>query len=311
MPAAAPAQWNPLTGEYGTADNKALVLEREGSLYFRLHNVDQRLTPEGPNHFRIGGKEAIFSYGTNGGVAQITVGGAAYPRLPFSAVSGGVFHIAPLKPVPKLRKLARADHPPVEKGDFRTPDLVEVVKLDPAIKLDIRYATTRNFLGTPLYTEARAFLQRPAAEAVVRANRRLRPLGYGLLIHDAYRPWYITKVFWDATPDAMKKFVADPAQGSRHNRGCAVDITLYSLKTGKEIQMTGVYDEMSDRSYANYPGGTSLERWHRDLLRAAMEGEGFTVYPLEWWHFDYKDWQHYPILNVAFDQIKPTAPAEK
>lgn len=307
MPAAAPARWTGLIGEYGTPDNKAYVLEKDGSLYFRLHDSEGRLQPEDTNHFLLGTKKADFSRGANGEATALTIGDVSYPRLPFSAVSGGVFRITPLKPVAELKKLALADHPPAEQGDFRQPDLVEVTKLDPSVKLDIRYASTHNFLGTPVYSEARAFMQRPAAEAVVRANRALKPLGYGLLIHDAYRPWYVTKIFWDATPDAEKKFVADPSQGSRHNRGCAVDITLYDLKTGKEIPMTGVYDEMSDRSYPNYPGGTSLQRWHRELLRRAMEDEGFKVFEFEWWHFDYKDWQKYPILNVTFDAIKPTA----
>jgi D-alanyl-D-alanine dipeptidase len=148
-------------------------------------------------------------------------------------------------------------------------------------------------------------MQRPAAEAVVRANHELKKLGYGLLIHDAYRPWYVTKIFWDATPQAGKIFVADPQKGSKHNRGCAVDLTLYDLKTGRPIEMVGVYDEMSERSYPGYAGGTSLQRWHRELLRQVMESEGFTVYQYEWWHFDYKDWQSYPILNLTFDQISP------
>jgi D-alanyl-D-alanine dipeptidase len=146
-------------------------------------------------------------------------------------------------------------------------------------------------------------MQRPAAESLVRANRKLKPLGYGLLVHDAYRPWYVTKVFWDATPTDKKIFVADPAKGSRHNRGCAVDISLYDLRTKKPIEMVSTYDETTDRAYPNYPGGTSLQRWHRDLLRAAMEAEGFTVYEAEWWHFDYKDWQKYPIMNVRFDLL--------
>ena len=100
-----------------------------------------------------------------------------------------------------------------------------------------------------------------------------------------------------------KKFVADPSKGSRHNRGCAVDITLYDLKSGKPIRMTGGYDEMSDRSYPLYPGGTSLQRWHRDLLRHAMEAEGFRVYEAEWWHFDYQDWRRYRIQNLTFEQL--------
>ena len=196
-----------------------------------------------------------------------------------------------------------AQGPPKESGPFREPDLVELLKLDPTIKLDIRYATKNNFLGRKVYKQARAFLQRPAAEALVRVSQRLREKGFGLVIFDGYRPWSVTKVFWDATPEDKRIFVADPSKGSRHNRGCAVDITLYDLKTKKPIEMVSTYDETTDRAYPNYPGGTSLQRWHRDLLRAAMEAEGFTVYEAEWWHFDYKDWQQYPILNIRFDRI--------
>jgi D-alanyl-D-alanine dipeptidase len=191
-----------------------------------------------------------------------------------------------------------AQGPPIETGPFRKPDLVELIKLDPSIKLDIRYATKNNFLGKAVYKQSRAFLQRPAAEALARVNQALRKQGYGLVVFDGYRPWSVTKVFWDVTPADKKIFVADPSKGSRHNRGCAVDLTLYDLKTGKPAEMTGLYDEMSERSYPDYPGGTSLARWHRDLLRRAMEDEGFAVYEVEWWHFDYKDWPKYPILNV-------------
>jgi D-alanyl-D-alanine dipeptidase len=167
----------------------------------------------------------------------------------------------------------------------------------------VRYATTNNLFGTVFYSQPRAFMQRPAAEALVRVNRKLKQQGFGLLVHDAYRPWYVTKVFWDATPDDKKLFVANPAQGSRHNRGEAVDLTLYDLKTGKPVDMVSTYDETTDRAYPDYPGGTSLQRWHRKLLRDAMESEGFTVYEAEWWHFDYKDWRQYRIGNIRFEDI--------
>ena len=198
---------------------------------------------------------------------------------------------------------AFAQEPPKETGNFRKPELVELIKLDRTIKLDIRYATSNNFLGRPVYTEARAFLQRPAAEALVRANQNLRKKGYGLIIHDGYRPWSVTKTFWDATPDDKKIFVADPSQGSRHNRGCAVDLSLFDLKTGNEVVMTSGYDEMTERSHINYTGGTEEQRRLRDMLRAAMEAEGFAVYEPEWWHYDYKDWKEYPILNISFAEI--------
>jgi zinc D-Ala-D-Ala dipeptidase len=164
-------------------------------------------------------------------------------------------------------------------------------------------------MGFPLYERSAAYLQRPAAEALGRVERSLQSQGYGLLIHDAYRPWFVTKMFWDATPDSAHMFVADPAQGSRHNRGCAADLTLYDLKSGKAVEMTGGYDEMSPRSYANYVGGTSRERWLRDLLRREMEAQGFTVYPEEWWHFDYKDWPDYAIGTATFSQLEAASHA--
>src|SRR5580698_6220780 len=213
-----------------------------------------------------------------------------------------VFRITPVRPVAELRAEALAARPPQEQSDFLRSDLVDLTTLDPKIKLDIRYATTENFLSTPVYTSARAFMQRPAAEALLRAHRELMKQGYGLLIFDAYRPWYVTKIFWDATPPDKHEFVADPAEGSRHNRGCAVDLSLYDLKSGREIEMTGGYDEMSERSYPDYAGGTAEQRAHRQVLRGAMEKQGFTVYPSEWWHFDYQDWKEYAIQNVPFEE---------
>jgi D-alanyl-D-alanine dipeptidase len=223
--------------------------------------------------------------------------------LQLSFAQEASFRITPLRPVEQLRADALKAQPPPEPGNFLKPDLVELVKLDPTIKLDIRYATTNDFLGTPVYTQARAFLQRPAAEALLRAHRELRAQGYGLLIHDGYRPWYVTKIFWDATPDDKKIFVADPAAGSKHNRGCAVDLSLYDLKTGKEVKMPSGYDEMTDRAFADYTGGTPEERDRRALLRQAMEKQGFEVNPKEWWHFDYKDWKRYSILNMKFEDL--------
>jgi D-alanyl-D-alanine dipeptidase len=196
-----------------------------------------------------------------------------------------------------------AARPPHEAGPFRTSELVELQRLDPTIRLDIRYATSQNFAGRPVYTEARAFLQRPAAEALVSVNKELAPLGYQLLVFDGYRPWSVTKLFWDITPKQKKEFVADPKKGSRHNRGCAVDLSLWDIAAGKEVAMTGFYDEMSPRSYAAYPGGTPEQRALRDLLRTKMEQHGFAVLEAEWWHFDYKDWKSYPIQNISFNQL--------
>lgn len=193
---------------------------------------------------------------------------------------------------------------PKETGTFNKADLVEVVRLDSSIHLDIRYATPNNFTKRIVYPKAVAYLQRPAAEALVQVNQSLKASGYGLLVFDGYRPWSITKLFWKITPKQDREFVADPRKGSRHNRGCAVDLTLYELRTGNAVKMPGEYDEASERSYANYSGGTEQERKMRDLLRSVMESNGFTVLQNEWWHFDYRDWRSYPLLDTDFEALR-------
>lgn len=193
---------------------------------------------------------------------------------------------------------------PVEAARrVRAPDLVELVALDSTLRLDVRYATAGNFMHRPMYAQARTFLQRPAAEAVVRVHRALRASGYGLLVFDGYRPWSVTKKFWEETPPALRKFVADPRKGSRHNRGCAVDLSLYDLQTGREVSMPSPYDDFTAKASSTYAGGTADQRRLRDLLRVAMESEGFTAEPSEWWHFDYHAWREYPILDVTFDRL--------
>ncbi len=194
--------------------------------------------------------------------------------------------------------------PPQETGPFRKPELVEIVKLDNTIKLDIRYATKNNFLGRPVYKQARAFLQRPAAEALVRVNQALRKGGFGIVVFDGYRPWSVTRLFWDATPADKRIFVADPSKGSRHNRGCAVDLSLFDLKTAQLVKMPSDYDEMTERAHINYVCAPEEAKRLRDTLRSAMEAEGFAVYEPEWWHYDYRDWKEYPILDINFSEIR-------
>ena len=194
--------------------------------------------------------------------------------------------------------LAQAQPP--KEANKREAHLVELTTLDNTIRLDIRYATKDNFVGRPVYLEARAFLQKPAAKAVVRVHTKLRERGLGLVIFDGYRPWSITKLFWEVVPEDKRKFVADPAKGSKHNRGCAVDLSIYELSTGKLIEMPSGYDEFTERASPDYAGGTAEQRANRDLLRKLMEAEGFTVNPNEWWHFDYKNWQDYAIYDISF-----------
>jgi D-alanyl-D-alanine dipeptidase len=216
-------------------------------------------------------------------------------------ISGTLFRLLPVLFL--VLRVCNAQ-PPEEKGKvFHRDDLVELVKLDTSLRLDIRYATSNNFMHRPMYTQARAFLQRDAAKALVRVSRKLNQQGYGLLIFDGYRPWSITKKFWDETPAEKHNFVADPRKGSKHNRGCAVDLSLYNLRTGKEISMPSPYDDFTERAYPFYKGGTVNQRRMRNLLRVAMEKEGFTVNEFEWWHFDFKDWARYRISDVPFENM--------
>lgn len=212
--------------------------------------------------------------------------------------------VAPIRPLAVLIAEARAATPPAFPRSVRTPRLVEVTALDPTIRLDIAYTTKENFIHAPVYEEARAFLQRPVAEALVRVNQSLRAAGVALRIRDAYRPWWVTKVFWEATAPGNRAYVADPAKGSVHNRGCAVDVDLVSLPEGTPVSMPSAYDEMSPRSHADFQGGDAEARRHRDLLKTAMGAEGFMVLKEEWWHFDHASSADYPILNLPFGAIR-------
>jgi D-alanyl-D-alanine dipeptidase len=295
-------------GQYGTPATILTVYEKDDLLYVDGPHVrGEPVTdmPDGseavswdgdqlvPVHFEIRGRQ----------VTAVTLAGQRLPRRDFGAEIVATIQAKVKADPATVRAAALVSAPPAEPPPKRATDLVDLTTLDPRIKLDVRYATSNNFMGFPLYERAAAYLQRPAAEALGRAQKALAAQGYGLMIHDGYRPWFVTKMFWDATPPEDHVFVADPAQGSRHNRGCAVDLTLYDLKTGKAVEMPSRYDEMSTRSYADFVGGTTRQRTLRAILRTAMEAQGFTVYPQEWWHFDYQDWASYGIGTATFTQL--------
>ncbi len=314
-PAEAPERWKGLIGEYGWDHNTLYILEDAGKLYALIEwFYYYPLTEVNENEFRFPdyglyhGEGLRFTRPEQGDATEVVAAEVRFIRRQVGTQLGETFKIAPVTAIDDLRATALSATPPHEVGEYRESDFVDLTALDPTIKLDIRYASTNNFMGEVFYQQAKAFMQRPAAEGVVRANAQLNARGLGLLVHDAYRPWHVTKMFWDATPIKFKDFVANPANGSRHNRGCAVDITLYDLKTGKPIQMVAGYDEFSFRSFPMYPGGTSRQRWYRDLLRQTMEAEGFSVYEFEWWHFDFKEWQHYHIGNNTFEEVMQQLP---
>lgn len=305
-----PNQWDRFFGEYGWSYQTLFIYERGGRLHALIEWVeDNALTRLSDTVFAFPassmyvGERVTFRGARRRRATAALAGAVVFPRREIGPQGGGQLRVTPLRPVAELLAEAQSATPPAESGSFHVPDLVDLVSLDSTIRLDIRYAGTNNFLGSVFYASARAFLQRPAAQALLRAHRRLRALGYGLLIHDGYRPWYVTKTFWDATPPGQRWMVANPARGSRHNRGCAVDLTIYDLRTGRPLDMGGTYDEATERSFPDYPVATDRERWHRELLRQVMEVEGFTRVSDEWWHFDYRDWHAYPILNRGFADL--------
>lgn len=311
QPAPSPDRWQGLIGEYGWDHNTLYILEDRGRLvaiiewcfYYPLKEL-------GPGEFAFPDyglyqdEKLVFECDEQGRARRVKAAEVVFERRDVGAPAGEPFRIRPLRAMEELRREALAAAPPAESGEFRKPELVELTALEPMIQLDVRYATKNNFMGEALYNQPRAFLQRPAAEALVRVHQRLKRAGFGLLVHDAYRPWHVTKMFWEATPPEQRLFVANPQKGSRHNRGCAVDLTLYKLADGQAVTMPSGYDEFSPRAFPDYPGGTSQQRWHREMLRRAMEADGFSVNEFEWWHFDYRDWQKYPVMNVRFEELK-------
>ena len=299
-----------LIGEYGWDHNVLYIYESEGQLHaliewffeYPLERIADDLY-RFPYHSLYAEETLKFARDSNGRAVEANLEGIVFKRRNIEPEDGAVFKIIPRAPIDSLRRLAMEASPPEEEGVFRDIDLVELTSLDETIKLDIRYATRDNFMDEVFYTQTRAFLQRPAAEALLSAHQSLKQFGYGLVVYDGYRPWYVTKMFYDATPDDLRHFVANPANGSRHNRGCAVDIGLYYLSSGEIAASVSGYDEFTPRAYSDYPGGSSEARYHRELLRDVMEEAGFTVYEAEWWHFDFKGWHHYPIANEKFENL--------
>lgn len=230
--------------------------------------------------------------------SQYPESGSLMRRLSYRASKGWILAVFAAFLI--LSLTVAAQHGPPKESGKREAHLIELITLDPTIKLDIRYATENNFVGRKVYPEARAFLQKPAAKGVARVHKKLKKRGLGLVIFDGYRPWSITKLFWEVTPEEKRGFVADPAKGSKHNRGCAVDLSIFDLSTGKLIEMPSDYDEFTERASPDYTGGTPEQRANRDLLRKLMEDEGFIVNSSEWWHFDYKDWEKYAIYDISF-----------
>jgi zinc D-Ala-D-Ala dipeptidase len=300
-----------LMGHYGSGLREVVVHEDDaGHLAAHADGRALRLVRTGARRYTaLGGPAwlgaALHFLPDSGQAHLLAAGDRTFVRRATGPAEGDVFRIQPLRPVEEVIRAARATPSPF--GHVRTADLVNLTRVIPHLVLDVRYATPNNFMGAALYGRAAAYLHRDAAAALARVQRDLAADGLGLVIYDGYRPWYVTKAFWDATPPAQRGFVAPPSDGSRHNRGGAVDLGLVSLQTGQIIEMPSDYDEFTARAAPDYPGGSRRARYYRALLRETMARHGFTVNPTEWWHYDYRDWRRYPVLNLSFEELSATS----
>jgi D-alanyl-D-alanine dipeptidase len=182
-------------------------------------------------------------------------------------------------------------------------ELVDLEKFIPHIVLDIRYATTNNFTKEKIYNLAKAYARKPVATALKKAQADFNKLGYGIKIYDAYRPYSATVKFYEVMKGDTT-YVANPYKGSRHNRGCALDMTLVLLKTGKELQMPTAWDAMQKESWPSTPVANPEVRKNRDTLISVMEKNGFKVYTTEWWHFDFVGWEKFDVMGIDFEELE-------
>lgn len=182
-------------------------------------------------------------------------------------------------------------------------ELVNLEKFIPGVFLDIRYATKNNFTGEQVYRIARAYARKPVAAALKKAQADFAKLGYSIKIYDGYRPYSATVKFYELMKGDTT-YVASPYKGSRHNRGCAIDMTIVDKATGKELQMPSEYDAMQKESWPSTPVANPKVRRNRETLIQVMEKNGFKVYSTEWWHFDFIGWEKFEVMDVDFEMLE-------
>lgn len=181
-------------------------------------------------------------------------------------------------------------------------ELINLEKFIPGIVLDIRYATENNFTKEKIYNLPRAYARKPVAESLKKAQEEFKSLGFGIKIFDAYRPYAATVKFYEVYKDTT--YVASPYRGSRHNRGCAIDMTLIDLKTGKELPMPTEYDSFRKEAWPTTPVKDPVIKKNRDLIISVMEKHGFKVNSSEWWHFDFIGWQKFDVMDISFEELE-------
>lgn len=313
VPRAGIPRYGDFTGDYGFPNRPITIVEQNNILYaLNGWNAAYRLTQDTEDKFLFpvdglyGGESITFERNETGEVIAASFANMPLPRLDNSTYTD-VLRTVPLeKPITGTQQQPRTAPPESMLTAYgnKASEMVDLTHVDPLFNLDIRYATRDNLLGTQVYSEARALLQRPVAEAVFNIQRQIRRMGYELVVYDTYQPWYISEAIWESVPDSMKYFFNDPQQSICQNNGTALSVGIFELNEGTALPMPSAYDEMTPLSYADSPLPDESLRWNRDFLRRIMESEGFTVAADKWWHFTHSSCPAYPVMNTPFAEVE-------
>ncbi|MEM8485245.1 MAG: serine hydrolase [Bacteroidota bacterium] len=312
VPRAGAPRYANLTGDYGLPDRPITIVEQNNNLYaLDGWNTAYTLTPDAEDRFLFpvdglyGGESITFTRNETGEIASAYFANMPLPRLTDGAYADLVRTVPLEKPISgTAQPLVAPPESMLTAYGNKESEMVDLTHVDPLFNLDIRYATRENLLGTQIYSEARALLQRPVAEAVFSIQRQIRRLGYELVVYDTYQPWYISNAIWESVPDSMKYFFNDPQQSICQNNGTALSVGIFELNAGAAMPMPSEYDEMTALSYADSPLPEERLRWNRDFLRRLMESEGFTVAADKWWHFTHNSCPQYPVMNTPFAEVE-------
>ena len=308
-------QYDPLLGVYGHESSPIILVEHEQKLYaledwrhsYPLTEVS-RDTFLLPADGMYGGEKVIFTRDEQNMVHQIYFANMVLNRLPETAYAYYYDHI-PLDE--SYRTLSQQALPPPIDTLKQQTVLLDLTMVDPLLNLDIGYASTDNIFDTQLYNEARVLLQQPIGEAFFRIQKKLRSMGYGLKIYDAYRPWRITQSVWQSLPEELRVFYDDPAGLACQSRGAGISVAVYRLNSGEELSMPGEYDILSTSSHVDFPILPSEQRHNRSFLRFVMESEGFRASTFNWWAFNHESCPSYSLIDILHEDVNQSDVLQK
>ncbi len=317
---AVPAPGNPkfleYTGVYGNPNHPYTFVENNDMLYvLDGWSHTYALTSDSIDQFTLpvdemfGGEYVTFERDENDQIVSVVFANMPLDKLRESTYSTAFASLALTQPIGDISSTLPMPESMSNVAGTKPNEMVDLALVDPLINLDVRYATENNLLSTKIYSESRALLQQPVAEAVFRIQRHIRNMGYELVIYDTYQPWYISQLIWSSVPDSLKFFFNDPQQDICQNNGTAVSLSLFQFNAGEPVPMPTGYDVLTPHAHADSPLPEMNLRWNRDFLRRLMEAEGFTVDAKKWWHFTHKSCDQYPVMNTPLAEVEYISPS--